>query len=91
MEEATHTSRAALRPGTAAVVKRISRPGLRDSEPARVCQFHAADNGVSTRVVHPQALSASHPDAVAESSLNIGNESCGVRARVQVVMPLWET
>ena len=40
--------------------KNISWPGLRSSEPpgfrgnARICQFHAADHGVSARVVPPQ-------------------------------------
>ena len=62
MEVATHTSRAALRPGTAAVVKKISRPGLRCGESsrfrgnARVCQFHAADNSVNTCVVPPRGF-----------------------------------
>ena len=48
MEEATHTSRAALRPETAAVVKNISQPGLRSGELSgfrgNVCKFHAADH-----------------------------------------------
>ena len=62
MEEATHTSRAALRPGTAAVDENVSRPGLRNCEPpgfrgnAKVCQFHAADHFVNTSVVPPRGF-----------------------------------
>ena len=53
--EATHTSRAALRLGTAAVVKRSA--GLDcDAVSARVCQFHAADHGVNARIMPPRGF-----------------------------------
>ena len=95
IEEATHTSRAAPRPGTAVVVKISARPGLRSGEPsgfrsdAWVCKFQAANHSVNARVVSSRdfgsaagfrvfqlwvqegtatgALSARHPDSVAES------------------------
>ena len=61
MEEATHTSRAALRPETAVMVK-ISA-GL-DCEAvstlvrgcARVCKFHATDYGMNTCMVHSRGF-----------------------------------
>ena len=63
MDKATHTSRAARRPGTAAV-KISAGLGLRSSEPpgfrgnAGVCQFHAADYRMNTRVVPPRGFGA---------------------------------
>ena len=57
MEEATHTSRAALAFGDSSGGENIGRPGLRSSEPswfrssARVCKFHAADHSVNARIV----------------------------------------
>ena len=58
MEEATHTSRAALRPGTAVVVKisagldrEAVSPWFRGD--AWVCEFHGADYGMNTREVPP--------------------------------------
>ena len=57
MEEATHTSRAALRPGDSSGCEHISRPGLRCGEPsgfrsnARVCKFHPTNYSVNAREV----------------------------------------
>ena len=59
MEEATRTSRVALRPGDSSGGENTSWPGLRCGElpgfrgDALVCQFHAADYGVNARVVLP--------------------------------------
>ena len=53
---------AALRLGTAAVVMNISRSGLRSCEPpgfrgnGRVCQFHATNYDMNTRVVRPRGF-----------------------------------
>ena len=61
MEEATHTSRAAAS-GDSDSGEKVGGSGLRCSEPpgfrsdARVCQFHAADNGINARVVHPRGF-----------------------------------
>ena len=46
MEEATRTSRAALRPGTAAVVKISAGGSSGFRSGARVCKFHAADHSM---------------------------------------------
>ena len=60
LEEATHTSRAALRPGTAAMMKISARSGLRSCEPcgfrgdAWVCEFLTALHSVSACVVSPR-------------------------------------
>ena len=62
MEEATHTSRAALRPGTAAVLKisagldceAVKPSGFRSD--ARICKFHAADHSANACVVSPRSF-----------------------------------
>ena len=55
MEEATQTSRAALRPWTPAVVKISAGQDCEEVSPlgsvARVCKFQAADHSVNARVV----------------------------------------
>ena len=62
MEEATHTSRAALRPGTAAVLKISAGLDCEAVSPLSsgvmpgVCKFHAADHSVDTRVVPSRGL-----------------------------------
>ena len=62
MEEATHTS-SRIASWDSSGGKNISRPGLRSGESsgfrsiARVRKFHAANNCVNTRTVHPRGFS----------------------------------
>ena len=82
MEEATHTSRAALRPGTAG--KNISQPGLRSCEPsglrsnACVCEFQSADHSVNACVVSSRCFGSAAGFSVFQMLVQKGTATTAV-------------